>query len=197
MSPFPKDINPESGFRLPAPKREDMDDYGQKAYDRLVGPGSRSVAGIRGPNGINLYNPRLAELESDLNHYLRFDAGLGGQVRELAILVTAREMDSQFEWVMHEPMALNEGLPPEVIEIVKYRKGVAKLPEKEAIIVQFGREMFGKKKVSSKTFARALEIFGPKQLVNLVSLMCNYSAIAAKFRAFNNQLPPGKKPLLP
>jgi 4-carboxymuconolactone decarboxylase len=106
-------------------------------------------------------------------------------------------MDSQFEWVAHEPIALNEGLQPEVIDIVKYRKSLAKLPETEAAIVQFGREMFGKRKVSSKTFARALAVFGSKQLVNLVALMANYAATAAKLCAFSNQLAPGQKPLLP
>ena len=32
-------------------------------------------------------------------------------MREVAILTTAREMDSQFEWVAHEPEAIKEGVP--------------------------------------------------------------------------------------
>jgi 4-carboxymuconolactone decarboxylase len=194
----PKDIYPESGFRLPRPQRDDMDDYGKKVYDQIVGPpGTRRRVSLRGPYGIHLHNPKLAEYETVLNHYLRFEAGFSGRIRELAILVTAREMDSQFEWVAHEPIALNEGLQPEVIDIVKYRKSVAKLPEMEAVVIQFGREMFGKRKVNSKTFARALAVFGSRQLVNLVALMANYAATAAKLCAFNNQLAPGQKPLLP
>ena len=43
----------------------------------------------------------------------------------MAILVTAREIDSQFEWTAHEPVALKEGLSQEIIDIVKYRKSVA------------------------------------------------------------------------
>ncbi len=48
---MPKDIYPESGFRLPLVKREDLDDYGKKVYDKVFGPGGQSVAGARGPMG--------------------------------------------------------------------------------------------------------------------------------------------------
>ena len=197
MSTLPKDIYPESGFRLPLPKREDMDDYGKEVYDKVVGLGSATIAGLRGPAGINLHSPKLAEREKALSRYLRLEAGLDGPIRELAILVTAREMDSQFEWAAHEPIALKEGLSPEIIDVVKYRKGVAELPETEAVIIQFSREMFRQKKVTSETFARALKIFGPKQLVDLVALMAKYTATAIKFYAFDMQVDPDKGQLLP
>jgi hypothetical protein len=38
--------------------------------------------------------------------------------------------------------------------------------------------------------------FGPERLINLVSLMGNYSATAALLMVFDMQLPPGQKPLL-
>lgn len=197
MSTLPKDIYPESGFRLPLPNRDDMDDYGKKVYDKVVGPGSGTIAGLRGPSGINLHSPKLAEHEKALNRYLRFESGLSGPIRELAILVTAREMDSQFEWTAHETVALKDGLSREIIDVVKYRKDVAELPETEAVIIQFGREMFRRKEVTSETFACALKIFGSKQLVDLVALMANYASTALKLYAFDMQLAPDKKPLLP
>jgi 4-carboxymuconolactone decarboxylase len=193
----PKDVYPESGFRLPLPKRDDLDESGKKVYDEVVGPGSRMVAGLRGPAGIRLHSPKLAKHENALIQYLRYESGFSGRIRELAILVTAREIDSQFEWTAHEPVALKEGLPQEIIDIVKYRKSVAGLSEMEGAIIQLGRQMFGLKKVNSETFARALKIFGPKGLVNLVSLMTNYSAAAALLIAFDMQLGPNQKPLLP
>jgi NADPH-dependent curcumin reductase CurA len=45
--------------------------------------------------------------------------------------------------------------------------------------VTLGRETFGKRKVSSETFARALKIFGREGLLNLVALMGNYASTAA------------------
>ncbi len=193
----PKDVCAESGFRLPLPKREDFDDEGKKIFDKRVGTGARSLRGLHGPSGIRLYSPKLAEYSSSVSRYLRFESGFSGRIRELVILVAAREMDSQFEWTAHEPEALKEGLPQEIIDIVKYRKSLEGLPETEAVIISFGREMFGNKKVDSETFARALKIFGPKQLVDLVHLMINYQGTATLLAAFDMQLDPGQQPLLP
>jgi hypothetical protein len=35
-APLPPDVYPDSRNRLPAPKREDMDEYGKKVYDQLM-----------------------------------------------------------------------------------------------------------------------------------------------------------------
>jgi 4-carboxymuconolactone decarboxylase len=197
MKAMPQDINPDSGFRLPLLKREDLDDDGEKAYEKIFGPGGHSLAGLRGPSGIRMYSPKVAELEYTLNQYLRYESGLSGPIRELTILVTAREMENQFEWTAHEPQGLKDGLSQATIDVVKYRRGVEGLPETEAVIIRLGRQIFAKKKVDSDVFARALKIFGPKQLVELVTLMGFYSSTAALLTAFDMQVDPGKKPLLP
>ena len=59
-SNMPSDIDPQSGFRLPLPKREDLDEAGKQHYDRAATPGT-SLAGLQGPSGIQLYSPRTAE----------------------------------------------------------------------------------------------------------------------------------------
>jgi 4-carboxymuconolactone decarboxylase len=193
----PKDVYPDSGFRLPLPKRYELDDLGKKMYDEYATPGGQSLAGLRGPGGIRLYSPEEAQQESIHNHYLRYDAGFEPRIRELAILVSAREAESQFEWTAHETVARREGLDQPIISVVKYRRSTAGLPDQEAVIIELGRQMFGQKKVNSETFARALRIFGPRGLVNLVSLMGDYMATAALLTAFDMQLPPGQEPTLP
>lgn len=130
----------------------------------------------RAPAGIHLYNPRVAESVRVGNQYLRFQTDLGRRLSELAILVTARELDQQFEWTAHEPAALAAGLEPGIIDVVKYRRPVTTLGEKEAAVVQLGREMFGRRRVSPNSFARALKLFGNKGIVDLVCLMAEYSA---------------------
>src|SRR5262249_17417660 len=108
-STMPSDIDPQSGFRLPLLKREDLDESGKQAYDRATRPGA-TIAGLQGPAGVQLYTPKIVDHMVAINRYLRFEAGLTPRVREIAILTTAREMDSQFEWVAHEPEALKEGV---------------------------------------------------------------------------------------
>ena len=71
---MPSDIDPQSGFRLPLPKREDLDEAGKLHYDRAARPGA-SIAGLQGPSGIQLYSLQTAEHMRALNRYLRFEAG--------------------------------------------------------------------------------------------------------------------------
>ncbi len=192
---MPSDIDPQSGFRLPLPKREDLDDVGKRAYDRSAN-NKRSIVGLRGPAGIQLYSTRTIEQRSAVNEYLRFDV-FPANVREVAILTVAREMDSQFEWAAHEPEALKEGVSAQVIDVIKHRKATQGVDETYAAIIEFGRQTFGDHKVTPETFARARAIFEPTKLVELVMLMGNYAATAALLTAFDMQLPEGQKPLLP
>src|ERR1700682_3513047 len=99
---LPKDVYPDSRFRLPLPKKEDMDDYGKRVFDLMVNPGRRSLVGLNGPAGIRMYDPKLAEMMNNANLYLRRETGFGDRLSEIAILTTAREMDNQFEWAAHE-----------------------------------------------------------------------------------------------
>ena len=193
---MPSDIDPRSGMRLPLPNRQDLDEAGRKAYDRGTTPGA-TIAGLQGPAGIQLFSPKTAAHSAALNRYLRFEAGFTGHVREVAILTTAREMDSQFEWVAHEPEALKEGVPQSVIDIIKYRRSTDGLDETDALIIELGRELWRDHKVKPETFAKLKAMFGSTGLIELVMLMGNYAATAALLTAVDMQLHAGKKPLLP
>jgi 4-carboxymuconolactone decarboxylase len=192
---MPSDIDPQSGFRLPLPKREDLDDVGKRAYDRAATPG-KSLVGLRGPGGITLYSTKTVESRAQFSNHLRFEV-FPPNIREVAILAVAREMDSQFEWAAHEPEALKEGVPADVIDAIKHRKSTQGLDETYAAIIELGRQTFGAHKVTSECFARVKKLFPPTKLVELVMLMGNYAATAALLTAFDMQLPEGQKPLLP
>ncbi len=191
------DIDPESGCRLPLPKREELNGETLAAYERLADPAGGTLRGLRGPGGIQLHSPELSRHSRPLNHYLRYEAGLGGRVRELAILVTARELDSQFEWAAHEAEARSQGIAPKIIDVVRYRRGLDAVGEPDAMVIALGREIFGARKVSPATYARCLEHFGRRALVDLVALMGNYAATAALLTAFDMQLDPDQAPGLP
>jgi 4-carboxymuconolactone decarboxylase len=167
---LPKDIHPETGNRFPAIKREQLNETGKKLYD------TRAVADGFGPGSIRLYSPDVADAMTGLNVYLRRKSGLDPRLVELAILVTAREMDSEYVWTAHEPAAQKAGLAQEIIDTVKYRRPSTTLGEKEAVVVQLGRDSISKHKVSSDTFARAVKLFGHQGVVNIVSLIGDYAA---------------------
>jgi len=194
---YPPDIDLRSQCRLPLPARDELDAEGQRIYDSLADPQGGSLRGLRGPGGIHLHSPGLARHTRPLNHYLRQEAGLGGRLRELAILVTARELDSQFEWAAHEAEAQREGISPQIIETIRHRRDTGHLDEADTVVIELGREIFTARKVSSATFARALALFGRGKLVDLVALMGNYAATAAMLTAFDMQLDPDQPPPLP
>jgi len=175
---FPKDVYPETGNRFPAVRAGLTPD----AF---------------GPGAIRQYSPPVAESMTAVNDYLRRKSGLDNRLVELAILVTAREMDCVYVWTAHEPPALKAGLQPDIIDIVKFRRPVTKLAEKDAVIVQLGREAFGKHKVSSDTFARAEKQFGKQQLVNIVALMGDYAATTLLLNVADQHVRPKDKALLP
>ena len=194
---LPEDIAPDSLSRLPLVKRDDMDEQGTRLYDALVSPQSRTLVGLRGPGGIWLHSPKLGALVRAVNQHLRHETALDRRLTELAILVTARELDHQFEWTAHEPAALREGLEPAIIDVVKYRKPVSGLGTRETLIIRFGREVFRDRKVRSDTFAQAVEAFGREGVVNLAALMGEYAKTAVILDAVDQQLHPDQHPLLP
>lgn len=194
---LPKDVYEDSRCRLPMPKREDLDEASRKVFDHHLDPAGGSIAGLQGPGGIKLHSPKLAAAASPTTRYLRREAGFSGPIRELAILIAAREMDSRFEWAAHEPEALKEGLPQAIVDVVKHRKPADGLPELEATVITFGRQLFRDKRIEPTVFAKALSHFGPRQLVDLVALMGNYAGTALLLAAFDMQLPDGEVKELP
>jgi 4-carboxymuconolactone decarboxylase len=188
---FPKDVYAETGNRLPPIKREGLNEDGMKLYD------AGAAGGGFGPGRIRLYSTPVAVYMSGINDFLRHKSGMDPRLVELTILVTARESDCEFVWTAHEPPALKAGVQPEIVDIIKYRKPVKGLDEKDSTIIELGRQVMEKHKVSSETAARALKLFGNQGLVNIVSLMGDYSATTMLLNAFDQHVRPTDKPLLP
>lgn len=194
---LPPDIDPESRCRLPFPNRDDLDEEARKAYDSLADPRGGSLAGLRGPGGIRLHSPELSRGLRPANVRLRDPDVIDARTRELAILVTAREHDCQFEWAAHEAEAKKEGASDEVVDIIRYRRSTTGLSEQDSALIDFGRELFGDHRVTPDTYARLAVFFDRRTLVDLVNLMGMYAMTAASLIAFDAQLPEGTRPGLP
>ena len=183
---LPDDVFPDSRSRLPIVNRADLNDEGKATYDRYMSPDSTSLAGIQGPGGIRLHK------QGDSS-----ESRIDRKTQELVRLVVSREMDQGFEWTMHEPVALEQGLDPEIVDIIRYRKSLTGVPEKEASIIQLGREIFQRHKVSSETYARVLEQLGKRDLIALTELMGRGVTTFILLYTFDLHLPYDREPLLP
>lgn len=183
---LPADVDKDSGSRLPFVTREELDDEGKAYYDARRSPDSRSLGGIRGPGSIRLHGSRdLATSKVDK------------RTQELARLVVSREMDQAFEWTLHEPVALANGVAPEIIDVIRYRKSLEGVPERDAAIIQLGREIFQDHKVRPETYARVLKHLGKRDLVDLCDYMGDYVRTAILLHTVDAHLPYDREPLLP
>ena len=176
---MPSEIDPQSGFRLPLPNREDLDDIGKAAYDRGMRRGA-TMMGLQGPAGIQLYTKGAPHIVA-LNQYLRFKSGIAPRTREIAILITAREMNSQFEWAAHEPIARAEGTRAEAIAVVRDGRRTDGLTAREAVLVDTVRALVRTRGLTAPEFARAEAALGARGLVELVTLAGYYAMIGLGF----------------
>ncbi len=161
----------------------------QKIYDKIAA----TRGAIRGPYEPLMHHPVLAELVADLGEYLRFKSTLPADVRELAILITARAVSQPFEWVMHVPIGRRAGLPDDVIERIRTRGDVAALPPKYASAARVIRHVLARESVPADAQDEAQKHFGVTGLIELVTLGGYYQLIAAVLFAFDVPLPAGER----
>jgi 4-carboxymuconolactone decarboxylase len=167
--------------------------HGDSALPPDVHPDSRNRLPLLKPGVEGLAAIRLHASGASV----RWASPLGRQLTELAILTVAREHDQPYEWSLHEMEAVAVGLDPATIDIVRHRRTLSGVPEKEAAVIQVGRELGATHSLSSSTYSRALNLLGRNNLVDIVELMATYTATAARLTAFNQHMPPGWKQFLP
>lgn len=200
---IPEDIEADSMARLPQVQRNELDVVGQNAFDTYVSPGTGYGTGLRGPIGMLMHSPVLAEALFDVRQRVRYGTSKDQRLTELTIISTAREINNQYEYSAHEPLAITAGLEQEIIDIVRYRKDLNDLGtidgfgEAEQTIVRFTRELVSEEKVSAETFASAVAIFGYEGVTDITGLVGYYSFIAITLKAFDVQRAVGSELLLP
>jgi 4-carboxymuconolactone decarboxylase len=194
---LPSDIYPDSFARAPLPKREDLKtEEEKKAFDVVAGPEGLKPGPIP-PNNLRLYFPIAADHYRTAIRWLREQSGVEPKYAELAILVAVREAGGQYEWTAHEASAVKAGISQQTVELVRNKADAKGLPEKEAVIIRFGREMHRQQTVSSKTFADAERLFGRKGTLATAIIMAHYSASSMLLHAYDAHWDPAKKPPFP
>jgi hypothetical protein len=197
---LPPDLHPDTCCRMPRLKREDLTtDEEKQAFDRvlaLTNPESRKnyFEGWLGQNGIRMEIPEVEEIYLKQSLLVREKSGLEPKYRELAVLVATRESDNKSEFVIAASRGIaSKQVSPQVVEIVRKEQDTKGLEEKEAVIIQFGRELFNQPKVSSKTFADVERNFGRKATLGITLTMGYYAANTLVMRAYDLQ-PPASSP---
>jgi len=171
---LPTDINPDSMARLPYVKRADLSLEDQAIYDKM--PAQLPSGELAGPLAWAGYDMGVAKALFDLHNAAVATEELNDYERELAILVACRATDYSLEWNGHAASAIRSGVPERIINVIKYNQSLQGVPEKDAAIIHFGRQLLNDRKVDSATFAKAEELFGAKGIMDLTSIMITYVA---------------------
>src|SRR5437868_5998907 len=104
--------------------------------------------GTNGPFNVTLRDPEMGDAAQKLGAQLRFHSVLPNRLNELAILMTARYWNSQYEWYAHHRNALTAGLNAAVIDAITAQKRPASMQPDEEAVYNFADEMLRTKHVS-------------------------------------------------
>ena len=177
--------------RLPELRYDAMTADQQRVHDEIVtGPRGQVV----GPLKVWLHAPGLAKRAQKLGAYVRFESALPAPLAELAILVTARHWQAEFEWHAHARLARAAGIPEAVIEAIRRGAAPALADPKSRAVHAVARELHETRALSEATYAAAETALGQAALVDLVGLLGYYTLVSITLNAFAVPTPDGSRP---
>jgi 4-carboxymuconolactone decarboxylase len=132
-----------------------------------------------------------------LGDYLRYRTVLAPKLNELIILITARHWTQQYEWFVHHPIALKEGLNPEIALAIADGRRPGGMPADEELVYDFCTELLRNQSVSDPTYARAVARFGEQGTIEMVGVAAYYTFQSMVLNTARTPLPPGTPQGLP
>jgi 4-carboxymuconolactone decarboxylase len=180
--------------RIPTATRDSVPEDQRAIFDEMM-QGLGAVP-LYGPGSVMIHVPKAHQWATGLNMYLRNESSLPKKIQELAMLVTARELDCQHIWNAHAGSARQAGVPNALVDALRDRKELPSLAPDEAVVVHYGQEFFRTHRVSRGAFQSALEQLGRQGVVELGLIFGNYSMLAVLINAFDTDLPPDRTELL-
>ena len=100
--------------------------------------------------------PRLGNRLQNVGAYIRYKTSLPLKLNEFAILITAREWNSQYEWYAHYPLAMKAGLDAKLADELALGKRPFGMKDDEAAVYDFCIELHRTRNVDDAAFNRAL-----------------------------------------
>ena len=185
--------------RIPAATRGTVPRGQQSALDEMV----RRIGSVPrdGPGSVMINVPEAYRKATHLVHYLRDERRLlpdesygespflPTKVQELAMLVTARELNCKYIWNAHAGRARRAGLSDTLVDALRDRNALPDLSPDETAVINYGQEFFRTHRVPDRTFEVAMRRFGVRGLVELTLLMGYYALLAFCVNAFEVDLP--------
>jgi 4-carboxymuconolactone decarboxylase len=167
----------------------------QKTVAEAIMSGPRG--GLRGPFNAWLRSPEVGDRLQRVGEELRFRSAIPPALNEFAILITAREWSSQYEWYAHHSLAMKAGLPPQIAADLAQGRKPEGMDADTALVWQFCTELHRNHVVSDVTYAAAKQRFGEQGVVDLIAVSGYYVTVSMTLNVAQVGLPPGVAPPLP
>jgi 4-carboxymuconolactone decarboxylase len=165
----------------------------QRRVAESIVAGPRKALG--GPFSALIYSPETGDRAQKLGEQVRFHNSLPDKLKELAILVVARHWTAQYEWYVHQRLALAAGLNPTVAADIAAGKRPAGLQADERAIYDFAAELLETKEVRDATFKAVADRFGEKGVVDLICTLGYYGLVSMVLNVNRFPIPKEATPL--
>ena len=176
--------------RVPHVEREGLDAEGQAIYDRIRK--DRNIPNVPLQFRALLHSPRAAGHLTSMGAQLRFQSAMPENLKELAIILVARELNSAIEWTGHAVLAAKASVSAASIEAVRTRKAPAGLTAEEQVIARFVHELLRNKDLPDDAYAAAHRLLGTKGVVDLTLTCSYYTGLCFAQIALKLEMEPGR-----
>jgi len=180
--------------RMPMISVERMTEAQKQAHDEIAS-GPRGA--VYGPFVALLRSPDLMRRVQATGEYLRYRSALPRRLSEFVILIVARQWTQQVEWSIHLPIALEQGVRPEIAEEIAQGRRPSGMSDDEENVYEFCRELRENRWISDRTYERAKASFGEQGIIDLIGLIGYYSWMAMLMNAARTAPPEGRATLEP
>ncbi|MFL6817340.1 MAG: carboxymuconolactone decarboxylase family protein [Bradyrhizobium sp.] len=170
--------------RLPTIPPEQYTAEQKKAADDFMA--ARKVP-VFGPFEPMMHSPEVMSIARSTGDYLRYHSAIGNTLSELVILITAREWSQDYEWFVHQPIALKAGISKDITDAIADGRRPVKMSADEEIVYDFTIELQKNKRVSDATFSAAEQRFGKKGVVDMVGISGYYTSLAMQLNTARYQ----------
>ena len=176
--------------RVPYVEREALDAEGQEIYDRIRK--DRNIPNVPLQFRALLHSPKAAGYLTSMGAQLRFQSAMPENLKELAIILIARELNSGIEWTGHAVLAAKAGVSAASIEAIRTKKAPAGLAAEEQAIARFVLELLRNRAVPDDAYAAVHKLLGTKGVVDLTLTCSYYTALCHAQIALKLEMEPGR-----
>jgi 4-carboxymuconolactone decarboxylase len=178
--------------RLPAIPSEKLSPAQQALVDSIRSGPRGEATQIRGPFAVFLHSPDYGQLAQALGGHCRLKTQVPPRLSEFAILLTARLWRAQYEWYAHVPHAERAGIAASTIRALRAGRIPKTAPKDERAVYDFVTELYRRKRVGERTYARLHALLGDAGMVEFVGILGYYVLIAMSLNVFRMGPPEGE-----